>query len=246
MKNMLKHIWTVYFSIMFILSFAILYPAFLVLLSKKKWYNSAQKLRRVWGVILLFITGIRSEVTYEEPLDKNKTYVFTPNHFSYMDIVTIGTLLPHLFGFMAKKELASIPLFRVFFRSIDMPVDRKSMEGAKRAYYLANKKLNEGMSLINFPEGGIGDNPPVMRRFKLGAFKLAMEHNLEIVPITLADNWKRLPIDGNFIPKGTPGKMRMHVHRPISTENLKGGDELKLAGDVYAIIEQKMNELNGL
>jgi 1-acyl-sn-glycerol-3-phosphate acyltransferase len=246
MKNLLKHTWTIYFLIVFVLSFTLLYPAFVVLLSKKKHYNSAQRLRRIWGIFLMFMTGIRPEVTYEEQLDENKTYVFTPNHFSYMDIVTIGTLLPHLFGFMAKKELANIPLFRVFFRSIDMPVDRKSKDGAKRAYYLANKKLREGMSLVNFPEGGIGSTSPIMQKFKLGAFKLAMEHNLEIVPITLADNWKRLPIDGNFIPKGTPGKMRMHVHRPIPTENLKGGDELKLADEVYAIIEQKINELNSL
>lgn len=246
MKNLLKYSWTLYFALIFVLSFTVLYPLFLVLLSKKKWYNAAQKLRRVWGKVLMFITGIRPEVTYEEPLDKNKVYIFAPNHFSYMDIVTIGTLLPHLFGFMAKKELASIPLFKVFFRSIDMPVDRKSKDGAKRAYYLANKKLREGMSLVNFPEGGIGNTSPVMRKFKLGAFKLAMEHNLEIVPITLADNWKRLPIDGNYVPKGTPGRMRMHVHRPIPTENLKSGDELQLADDVYAIIEQKINELNDL
>jgi 1-acyl-sn-glycerol-3-phosphate acyltransferase len=246
MKNLLKHVWTIYFLIVFVLSFAVLYPLFLLLLSKKKWYNKAQKLRRIWGVFLMFVTGLRPEVTYEEPLDQSKNYIFTPNHFSYMDIVTIGTLLPFLFGFMAKKELASIPLFRVFFRSIDMPVDRKSKDGAKRAYYLANKKLSEGMSLINFPEGGIGATSPKMRKFKLGAFKLAMEHNLEIVPITLADNWKRLPIDGNTIPKGTPGKMRMHVHRPIPTENLKGGDESKLADEVYAIIEQKINEMNAI
>jgi 1-acyl-sn-glycerol-3-phosphate acyltransferase len=115
-----------------------------------------------------------------------------------------------------------------------------------RAYYLANKKLSEGISLINFPEGGIGNTSPIMRKFKLGAFKLAMEHKLEIVPITLADNWKRLPTEGDWLPKGSPGKMRMHVHRPIPTENLKGGDELQLADKVYAIIEQKINELNGL
>lgn len=193
----------------------------------------------------MLVTGLYGKAEYEEPLDKKSTYVFTPNHFSYFDIVSVNTQMPFFFSFMAKKELASIPLFRIFFRSIDMPVDRKSKEGAKKAYYLANKKLKSGISLLNFPEGGIGPQVPQMRKFKLGPFKLAMEYGIDIVPITLPDNWRRLPC-GEMIPAGSPGKMRMYVHRPIPTKNLKPGDEVALAEQVYAIIENKFNEMNGL
>jgi 1-acyl-sn-glycerol-3-phosphate acyltransferase len=146
---------------------------------------------------------------------------------------------------MAKKELANIPLFKIFFRTLDMPVDRRSKDGAKKAYYLANKKLKTGISLLNFPEGGIGPNVPEMRKFKLGPFKMAMDYGIEIVPITLPDNWKRLP-SGEFIPAGSPGKMRMYVHRPIPTKNLKPGDEQMLADQVFRIIENKFNEMNAL
>lgn len=193
----------------------------------------------------MLVTGLYGKAEYEEPLDKKATYVFTPNHFSYFDIVSVNTQMPYFFSFMAKKELANIPLFRIFFRTIDMPVDRKSKEGAKRAYYLANKKLKDGISLLNFPEGGIGSQVPEMRKFKLGPFKLAMEYGLDVVPITLPDNWKRLP-SGEFIPAGTPGKMRMYVHRPIPTKNLKPGDEVELAKRVYAIIDSKFKQMNGL
>jgi len=194
----------------------------------------------------MMLTGLHGDVTYDdESINKNKTYIFTPNHFSYFDIVSVNTQMPFFFSFMAKKELASIPMFKMFFRSLDMPVDRRSKEGAKRAYYLANKKLNDGISLLNFPEGGIGPQVPQMRDFKLGPFKMAIDHSIEIVPITLPDNWKRLPC-GEFIPAGTPGKMRMHVHRPICTKNLKLGDEVALAEQVYRIIESKFNEMNGL
>jgi 1-acyl-sn-glycerol-3-phosphate acyltransferase len=227
------------------LVFIILYPAFAVLLSRKAWYGKAHKLRRGWGHILMAVTGLYGRATYEEPLDKNKTYIFTPNHFSYFDIVSVNTQMPYFFSFMAKKELANIPLFRIFFRTIDMPVDRHSKDGAKKAYYLANKKLKEGISLLNFPEGGIGPNVPEMRKFKLGPFKMAMEYGIDIVPITLPDNWKRLP-SGEFVPPGTPGKMRMYVHRPIPTKNLKPGDEVALAEQVYSIIEEKFKELNNL
>lgn len=240
-----KKIWTIYFFLWFILIFIVLYPAFAVLLSRKKWYPKAHTLRRFWGKVLMFVTGLKGKAEYEVPLDKKSTYVFTPNHFSYFDIVSVNTQMPYFFSFMAKKELANIPLFRIFFRTLDMPVDRKSKEGAKRAYYLAHKKLSDGISLLNFPEGGIGPQVPQMRKFKLGPFKLAMEYGLDIVPITLPDNWKRMP-SGEFIPAGSPGKMRMYVHRPISTKNLKPGDEVQLAEQVYAIIENKFNELNGL
>lgn len=223
----------------------VLYPAFFVLLSRKQWYKKAHALRRFWGKMLMLVTGLYGNAEYEEPLDKEATYVFTPNHFSYFDIVSVNTQMPYFFSFMAKKELANIPLFRIFFRSIDMPVDRKSKEGAKRAYYLANKKLKDGISLLNFPEGGIGTQVPEMRKFKLGPFKLAMEYGLDVVPITLPDNWKRLP-SGEYIPSGTPGKMRMYVHRPIPTKNLKPGDEVELAERVYAIIDNKFKEMNGL
>jgi len=244
-KKGLKYAWTIYFFICFVLVFLLLYPIFFVLLSKERWYPKAHSLRRVWGNILMKLTGLKGNTAYEEALDNKKTYIFTPNHFSYFDIVSVNTQMPYYFSFMAKMELSKIPLFKIFFRTIDMPVDRSSKAGAKRAYSMAHEKLNKGISLLNFPEGGIGPQVPQMRAFKLGPFKIAIEHGLEIVPITLPDNWRRLPC-GEFVPQGTPGRMRMHVHRPISTDGLKMKNEKKLADQVYRIIETKFNEMNNL
>lgn len=245
-KKLPRYLWTLYFFIWFLVIFLLLYPAFVILLSKPKWYRKAHNLRRFWGKSLMFLSGLSSEVTYDDPaMDKNKVYIFTPNHFSYFDIVSVNTQLPFFFSFMAKSELSKIPLFKIFFRTIDLPVDRKTKKGAIKAYYLANKKLTRGISLLNFPEGGIGPQVPEMRKFKMGPFKLAIEHQVEIVPITIADNWKRLPM-GEFVPAGTPGKMRVHVHRPIDTKNLKQGDEVALADKVYRIIDTKFKELNAL
>ena len=245
MLKLLKYTWAVYFMVWFIVIFIILYPFFFILLSKKKWYVYAHSLRRYWGRTLMFVSGLRGKTIYEEKLSKDETYIFTPNHFSYFDIVSVNSQMPYFFSFMAKKELANIPMFRIFFRTIDLPVDRYSKDGAVRAYYLANKKLKDGISLLNFPEGGIGDTVPKMRKFKYGPFKLAIEYGIPIVPITLPDNWKRLP-SGGLSEGGTPGKMRMYVHRPIPTKNLKPDDEKMLAQKVYTIIENKFNELNGL
>lgn len=191
----------------------------------------------------MFLSGLRPSTVYEEELDPDLTYIFTPNHFSYLDILSVNVQMPFYFNFMAKSELANIPLFKIFFKTIDVPVARNSLSGARRAYEQANQRLEEGVSLLNFPEGGIGKLVPKMQSFKLGAFKMAIAHGIPIIPITLADNWKRMP-SGGLDSGGWPGKMRMYVHRPIATDNLKEGDEHNLASEVYRIIEEKFKELN--
>lgn len=191
----------------------------------------------------MFLSGLRPITLYEVDLDPDQTYIFTPNHFSYLDILSVNVQMPFYFNFMAKSELANIPLFKIFFKTIDVPVARNSLSGARKAYELANQRLKEGISLLNFPEGGIGSTVPEMQSFKLGAFKMAIAHKIPIVPITIADNWKIMP-SGGLDSGGWPGKMRMFVHRPISTDNLKEGDEHKLASEVYRIIEDKFKDLN--
>ena len=245
MIKVARYTWAVYFLLCFVILFLILYPLFLILLSNKKWYPRAHALRRFWGRTLMFISGLFPSTTYEVKPKKDQTYIFTPNHFSYLDILSVNVQMPYYFNFMAKSELGNIPLFKIFFRTIDVPVERNSISGAKIAYKLANERLAEGTSLLNFPEGGIGSTVPIMRNFKLGAFKMAIENGIAIVPITIADNWKRMP-SGGLDGGGTPGKMRMYVHRPIDTSNLKLGDEEALASKVYRIIEDKFNELNAL
>jgi len=190
------------------------------------------------------MTGLFPSTSYEEKLDKSKTYIFTPNHFSYLDILSVNVQMPYYFNFMAKSELGKIPLFGIFFRTIDIPVVRSSVGGAKVAIELSNKRLNDGISLLNYPEGGIGNTVPKMSNFKLGAFKLAIAHGVDIVPISILDNWKRMS-GGGLSEGGGPGRMRMYVHRPIPTGNLKEGDEKELALKVYRIIENKFNEMNG-
>jgi 1-acyl-sn-glycerol-3-phosphate acyltransferase len=189
----------------------------------------------------MFLSGLRPKTYYEIPLENHKCYIFTPNHFSYLDILSANVQMPYYFSFMAKSELAKIPLFNIFFKTIDITVVRNSVQGARNAYNLAINRLEDGISLLNFPEGGIGPTVPQMQEFKMGAFKMAIETGTEIVPITIIDNWKRL-LSGGITNGGSPGKMRMFVHRPISTKNLKEGDEKELAQQVYRIIEAKFQE----
>jgi 1-acyl-sn-glycerol-3-phosphate acyltransferase len=157
---------------------------------------------------------------------------------SYIDIVLTGGFLPTFNFFMAKFELSKIPLFNIWFKTIDVPVKRESLRGSHNAFIEAAKKLDDGGSLIIFPEGRIpNDTPRIKYPFKLGAFKLAIEKKLPVVPVTLFDNYKRLE-SFKFIM--SPGLMRMKVHAPIETKDLSIEDAEALAERVYSMINQDL------
>jgi 1-acyl-sn-glycerol-3-phosphate acyltransferase len=141
---------------------------------------------------------------------------------------------------MAKLELGKIPLFNIFFRTVDISVNRSSMKESSRAFHQASENIDKGMHLIIFPEGTIGDHPPKLMRFKNGAFRLAIEKQVPIVPITFIDNWKLLYVGGKI--HGRPGIARTIVHKPISTKGMTLDDVSALRDRVHAIIEQTLKE----
>lgn len=239
--KLFRFFWAVYFLVCFVVLFVLLYPAFIILLSKTKWYPAAHRLRGIWGAALMILTGILPSVTFEEKLDKKGTYVLAPNHFSYLDIVTVNVLLPVYFNFMAKSELAQIPVFGIFFRTIDIPVNRKSPQGSHKAFVEAGQRLKKGVSMLIFPEGGIGRQVPQMSPFKVGAFRLAIENNIPIVPITILDNYKRM-YSGGLAEGGSPGRMRVIVHKPINVAGMTMEDIPELQQKVFKIIDAPLNE----
>ncbi len=243
MRLALRYIWAVYFFIWFLLLFILLYPFFVLLLRDKKNYKHAHKLRAIWGRIIMFFSGLLPRTTYEEPLNRKEQYIFVSNHFSYLDILSLNVQINAYFRFLAKKELGDIPLFGIFFRTVDIAVNRKSVRDSVTAYQLAEKAILSGDSLGIFPEGGIAKQVPQMVKFKSGAFRLAIEHNVKIVPVSMIDNWKRLP-QGGFESGGTPGKMRVYVHKPIDTNNLNQDDLNTLMSDTREIIQKQIDSLN--
>jgi len=191
----------------------------------------------------MFFSGLMPRTTYEEPLNRKDQYIFVANHFSYLDILSLNVQINAYFRFLAKKELGEIPLFGIFFRTVDIAVNRKSVRDSVTAYQLAEQAIVNGDSLGIFPEGGIANQVPQMVKFKSGAFRLAIEHNVKIVPVSMIDNWKRLP-QGGFQSGGTPGKMRVHVHKPIDTTHLNQTDLNVLMSNTREIIQKQIDSLN--
>lgn len=241
--RILRYIWAVYFLIVFALVFLILYPFWVFMLRKRSNYRRVHRMRQWWGKFIMLASFVRPRTESKSKLDPNQTYIFMANHFSYLDILSMIAQTGHFFRFLAKKELGDIPLFGILFRTIDIPVDRKNMKKSHEAFLAADDALDNGESLCIFPEGRIGSKVPEMSRFKRGGFVLAINHQVDIVPMTIVDNWKRLP-GGGLENGGSPGKARTIIHEAISTKGLTVEDIPELQKRVYDIIQNQFNALN--
>jgi 1-acyl-sn-glycerol-3-phosphate acyltransferase len=241
-KNISKNILAAWFGLVTFIGFLILYPGFVFTLSNPKRYRYGHLLRKWWGQWLFLWGAIRVKQIIETPLDaKNSSYIIVPNHTSMLDIVSLTVKLPLYFNFMAKMELGKVPLFGIFFRTIDISVDRKNARKAALAYQKAKDQLIiNNQSIVIFPEGTIPENAPKLNRFKDGAFKLAIDTQKPLLPVTIIGNWILLPDNSGFFFR--PGKVIQFVHAPISTVGLTDSDIPALKQKVFDIIATKLAE----
>jgi 1-acyl-sn-glycerol-3-phosphate acyltransferase len=241
--HVLRVLWAYWYFFIFALIFLILYPAFLILLSREKFWKSANRLRVIWGYILFFFTGIILKVHYEKKLDRQRAYVFCANHFSYLDIPVSALTVRHNWRFVAKEELGNIPILNIFFKTIDIAVNRSSARESFRAVRRASESLDKGMNIVMYPEGTIGPEPPNLVRFKNGPFRLAIEHQVPIVPVSMIDNWRILFVDGWNI-SGRPGIARVFVHSPVETKGMTLDDVNELKMRVFHTIDEQLKKMH--
>lgn len=240
MKQIAGKIWLGWAGLWFAIIFLLLWPLFYLFLSHRSLYPLAHGLRRVWGTLTCIPSLLIPVVKQTGHIPKNRKVIYCANHCSYLDILTCGTYLPGFNFFMAKMELSKVPLFRKWFQTLDVPVQRESLRSSHAAFHKAAEKMETGASMIIFPEGRIPDNTPVLHRFKPGAFRLAIQQKAIIVPVTLPDNHKRMDVHAWI---ASPGRMRMFIHRPVDTAHLNESDAGELEAEVFRIIESHLKKL---
>lgn len=163
--------------------------------------------------------------------------MFVANHTSMTDIMLMLYVTKNPFVFVGKMELAKIPLFGFFYKRTCILVDRDNPKSRREVFASAQNKLNQGLSVCIFPEGGVPDENVVLDEFKDGAFRLAIDHNIPIAPMTFHDNKKRFSY--TFF-SGSLGKMRVKIHEIIPTGILELEDKRMLRLQTREII---LNEL---
>ena len=159
--------------------------------------------------------------------------MFVANHTSMADIMLMLYVTKSPFVFVGKKELSKIPLFGFFYKRTCILVDRNDPKSRREVFQQAEEKLQRGLSVCIFPEGGVPDESVILDTFKDGAFRLAIEHNIPIAPMTFHDNKKRFSYT---LFSGGPGKMRVKIHQVIPTKLLKMEDRRMLKLQTREII----------
>lgn len=180
-----------------------------------RYFSKFVWVRRILSRTSSFLTGYHFQIEYQEPIDWSKTYVICPNHTSNLDIP--GTILAckQDFAFVGKHELLNNPVTGIFFRTIDIPVNRKSNISGYKALKRAADYITKSKSVLIFPEGGIGNlYPPRLGEFKVGSFRLAVENNIPVIPVVIHNAWD-LHWD-NGTPHGSrPGTVYIDVLSPV-------------------------------
>jgi len=224
------------------LSYFLLWPWFYYYSRKPTRYKKMNRLRRFWAFLSSAAVGFYYRFTYEEPIDWRKTYIICPNHTSNLDIASMCILVKGENSFMGKEALKDGLVTGLFFRSVDIPVNRDSNMSAYRAFKKAAEKLENGICVVIFPEGKIGDEyPPFLHSFKNGPFKLAIELKIPIIPVSSANTWKMLWDDGTKY--GTrPGVCDIYVHKPIETDKLTVADADHLRDEVFSLLSNKIEK----
>jgi 1-acyl-sn-glycerol-3-phosphate acyltransferase len=148
------------------------------------------------------------------------------------------SLLPdHPFLFLGKSEILSYPIIRTYFKNLNIPVHRNDRAMAAKSFVLAKKAINEGWSIAIFPEGTIPDEQnPKMIPFKSGAFKLAKEMGIPIVPLTFTNNFELFSDPEQFFGSARPGSFRVYIHPFIDKHLVSELSEKELSDHCFSII----------
>lgn len=219
-KKIFWAVWRVWFYVVMLIPILIMLPFLVASILTERGYPYFFKMSRIWAKCVLFGMGFYYKIEKIQKLDRKKSYMFVANHTSMSDIMLMLAAVDNPFVFVGKMSLAKIPLFGFFYKRTSILVDRSCSKSRMEVFNEAQKRIDRGLSICIFPEGGVPhDESILLDNFKDGAFRLAVEHHLPIVPLVFPDNKKRLSYT---FYSGSPGLMRVKILPLVETVSDKG------------------------
>lgn len=230
----------IWFYILVAVPIFLFFPFLLVTTLSEKWYPQFFWLaRNVWAKPILYGMGCPPRIERQQKLISGKSYMLVANHTSMLDIMLMLQISSNPFVFVGKKELSKIPLFGFFFKRVCIMVDRNNTKSRTGVYRRAQRRLNQGLSICIFPEGGVPEEDVLLDKFKDGAFKMAIAHTIPVIPVTFYDSKKRFSF--TFL-SGGPGVLRAKVHSFFETGILEEEDKSTLREEVRSVILKELRQ----
>ena len=222
LQGILGLIFKIYIAVVFSICLGIFYLPILFFKQNPKTIKKTFQVFKIWSWTFRILTFIH--VCFEKKSQLPKApYIVVSNHASYLDIFLMYSILPqNEFLFLGKSEILAYPLMKTFFMNLNIPVFRNNRIKAAKSFIEAKNAVKNNWSLVIFPEGGIPDDEnPKMIDFKEGAFKLAKDMRVPIVPLTFTNNHLLFSDPGDFLGKARPGISKVFIHETINVGQIE-------------------------
>lgn len=206
--------------------------------ARRGWYDWVH---RNWSRSLLWAAGVQLEAEGLEHVRPGEAHIFVSNHQSLFDVWAMMAVLPVSLRFVAKQELGRIPIFGAACRSAGhVFIDRANAPLASEAIRAAGKRMDrDGLSLVLFPEGTRSPDGK-LKRFKKGAFALAIETQADLVPVAVDGG-------GALLPKGArrvhPGVIRLRCAARVPLRGMTVDDRDALVQRTRDTVGQLLERL---
>lgn len=189
----------------------------------------------IWSKLVCIISLCPVKVIGKEKLDRKQSYIFVSNHQGSYDIFLIFGYIGQVIKWVMKQSLRKIPLVGYACeRAGFIFVDNSSAQAAAKTVQIAESKLKNGASIAIFPEGSRTCTGK-MGKFKKGAYQMALDLKLPVVPVTINGSFNILPIHTYIIH---PHKMELIIHDPIKTDSIRVENVRETALRIKELIDQ--------
>lgn len=239
--RILSFLWKLYVGVIFAFFAIVFYPFMLIVLSNEAWKKKSFKIFVMWSWMMRIFCFYYVKKVKESELPPGP-YVIISNHSSYLDIFFMHSILPsHPFLFLGKSEILKYPIIKTYFKGLNIPVHRKDRQKSARSFIMAKKAVEDGWSIVVFPEGTIPDDDnPKMIPFKEGAFRLARALHVPIVPLTFTNNYKLFSDPTNFEGTAYPGISRVYIHPFVSVDEINKLSDKELTQKCFDLINEPL------
>jgi 1-acyl-sn-glycerol-3-phosphate acyltransferase len=237
---MLRSIW--FYAFLFISTVLTAIP--LCLWHILGWFGRREEQKRLshyisyhWARGLVIASGVEVQVTGLEKVPRKGPVLFVSNHQSNFDFALLLGYINKPKGFVAKVELAKIPVISLWMRIIGCVfMDRKDIRQSLKVMNQAAEIIKAGQSLVIFPEGTRSRSEKVAE-FKKGSLRLADKAGVPIVPVTVSGTYKVLEANKGFIK---PDTVKLIISEPIYYQQLSKEDKDRIHELVRDRIVQNM------
>ncbi|MFB3886414.1 MAG: lysophospholipid acyltransferase family protein [Thermodesulfobacteriota bacterium] len=204
--------------------------------------RTGHSVARLWARVIVWASGVRVKTEGLEHVQDKGPYLFMSNHQGAYDIFALEGYLPFHFKWLAKKELFFIPVLGWAMAAAGyISIDREGTRETVRAMNEAARKIQEGMSVVIFPEGSRSPDGSI-QPFKKGGFTLAIKSRVPIIPVSITGSREVMPKEKRTVASG---EIRIRIDAPIETRGYSLKDRKLLMEKVRQTISKNFELISG-